>query len=110
MRVLVGYENKRTFVNSTNTKKAVAYQFWYPGRNTVIKEYKHIKDNYPWNDENEGELVYSKPAKSKCSPKIYNLQTPLKNPKSNNNDSNTVSIMSSDTSSKIEKNKRGVHN
>ena len=93
----MGYEYERIFATITTPKKEVDYQFWYPGRNKVIKEYKHIKDNYSWNDEYEGELVYSEPAKSICFLKIYNLQTPLKNPKSNDNDSDTVSIMSTDT-------------
>ena len=49
----------------------------------MIKEYKNIKDNYSWNEENEGELEVSKP-----SAKIYDLRTPLK--KSRKDD--TVSI------------------
>ena len=40
-------------INSTiiTTKEEVDYQFWYPKRNKVIKEYKNIKDYYSWNDE-----------------------------------------------------------
>ena len=66
-RVLVGYENEKTFATFTTTK------FRYFERNKFIKEYKHIKDNYSWNDENKGELVYSEPAESKHSSKIYDL-------------------------------------
>ena len=90
----MGYESEKTFAAITTTKKAVDYQFWYPGRHKVIKEYKHIKDNYSWNDEYEGELVYSEPAKSKCSPKIYDLRTPLKKSKKDDNISNTVNFVS----------------
>ena len=57
------------------SKEEVDYQFWYPGRNKVIKEYKHIKDNYSWDDEFDFE---SENAKSTNSPKIYDLRTPLK--------------------------------
>ena len=56
IKVLVGYENEKTFATITTTKEEVDYQFWYPGRtNKMIKEYKDIKDNYSWNDENKGE-------------------------------------------------------
>ena len=57
---------------------------WHPERNKAIKEYKYIKDNYSWNDESEGELVYSEPATYKPPPKIYDLRTALN--KSNKND------------------------
>ena len=102
----MGYDNEKTFATITTTKKEVDYQFWYPRRNKVIKEYKHIKDNYSWNDEYEGELVYSEQAKSKCSPKIYDLRTPLNNQIKNNDFSNSVYI-GIQTSSKLDKNKRG---
>ena len=38
IRILVGYENEKIFAIITTTKKEVNYQFWYPGRNKVIKE------------------------------------------------------------------------
>ena len=64
----------------------VDYQFWYPGRNKVIKDYQYIKDNYSWNDEREGELVYSEPNTNKTSPKIFDLRTPLKESNKNKYD------------------------
>ena len=42
IKILVGYENEKTFATITTTKKEVDYQGWYPRRNKVIKEYKHI--------------------------------------------------------------------
>ena len=56
-------------------KEDVDYQFWYPKRNRVINEYKHIKDNYSWSDEVVKESEYAKGA---TSPKIYDLRTPQK--------------------------------
>ena len=41
----------------------------------MIKDYKHIKDNYSWDDEFDLE---NENAKSKILPRIYNLRTPLK--------------------------------
>ena len=57
------------------TKEEVDYQFQYPGRNKVIKEYKYIKDSYSWGDEFESE---SEITKYTNSPKIYDLRTPQK--------------------------------
>ena len=76
IRMLVGYdmEGKRNATIIT-TKEEVDYQFWYPKRNKVIKEYKHIKDNYSWNDEFETE---SESAKGTNSPRVYDLRTPQK--------------------------------
>ena len=51
MRVLVGYEKSKTFATVTTSKEDVDHQFWHAGRNKVIKEYKNIKDNYSWSDE-----------------------------------------------------------
>ena len=55
----MGYENEKAFATITTSKEEVDYQFWYPGRNRVIKEYKNIKDNDSWKNEDDGELVYS---------------------------------------------------
>ena len=96
MRFLVGYDKGKTFATITTSKEEVDYQFWYPGRNKVIKEYKNIKDNYSWSGEDDSELVYTEPVKSIHSPKIYNLQTPLKKSKRKDN---TEVILSSDLSS-----------
>ena len=89
MRFLVGYQikNKKAFATITTSREEVDYQFWYPGRNRVIKEYKNVNDIYSWNDEDGGELVYTEPAKIKCSPRISDLRTPFK--KSKENDDNT---------------------
>ena len=51
----------------------------------MIEEDKNIKYYYCWDDEEEGELVYSvttshKPDTNK-SPTVYNLRTPLKKSK-----------------------------
>ena len=94
MRFLVGYENGKTFATITTTKEDVDDQFWYPRRNKVIKEYKNIKDFYSWNDEDDSELVHTEPVKNTCSPKIYDLRTPLK--KSSGKD-NTAILLSSDS-------------
>ena len=50
--MLVGYgESDNLNATIITTKEEVDYPFWYPGRNKVIKEYKHIKDNNSWVDE-----------------------------------------------------------
>ena len=72
----VGYDDKGKMSAVIITpKEDVDYQFWYPKRNRVINEYKHIKDNYSWSDEVEKESEYAKGA---TSPKIYDLRTPQK--------------------------------
>ena len=90
------------FVTITTTKKEVDYQFRYFERNKFIKEYKHIKENHSWNDEYEAELVCSEPAKGKCSPKNYDLRTPLKKSRKDDMESIMISDMFSDSASKIE--------
>ena len=77
MRFLLGYENGKTFATITTTKEEVDYQFWYAGRKKVNKEYKYIKDFYSWSDEDDSKLGCTD-AINTCSPKIYDLQTPLK--------------------------------
>ena len=77
IRMLVGYgDNEELNATIITTKEEVDYQFQYPGRNKVIKEYKYIKDNYSWDDEFESD---SEKTKSTNSPKIYDLRTPQKN-------------------------------
>ena len=61
------------FATTSTTKEEVDYQFWYPGRNKVIKDYKYIKDHYSWLNEGENE-----PDFSGQSPKINDLRTPQK--------------------------------
>ena len=52
IRMRVGYgENGEITATIITTIEEVDCQFWYPGRNKVIKEYKHIKDDYSCNDE-----------------------------------------------------------
>ena len=78
IRMFVGH-NIDGKLNATiiTTKKEVDYQFWYPKRNKVINEYKHIRDYYSWDDdfETDGES-----AKGTYSPKVYDLRTPQKKP------------------------------
>ena len=76
IRMLVGYDMDGK-LNATiiTTKKEVDYQFWYPKRNKVIKEYKYIKDHYSWNEDFETD---SESAKGTNSPKVYDLRTPQK--------------------------------
>ena len=48
MRFLVGYDKDKTFATITTSKAEVDYQFWCPGRNKVIREYKNIEDTCSW--------------------------------------------------------------
>ena len=84
IRMLVGYDKEGT-INATiiTTKEEVDYQFWYPKRNKVIKEYKNIKDYYSWSDEFENE---SESAKRTNSPRVYDLRTPKKKVQNNRYD------------------------
>ena len=103
MRFLVGYENEKTFATITTTKEDVDYQFWYPTRNKVIKEYRNVKDFYSWNDEGGSELVYTEPVKNTCSPKIYDLRTPLKKTIGKDNTSVLLSYDSSEFGRKVKR-------
>ena len=81
--MLVGYgEDGKMNATINTTKEEVNYQFWYPGRNKVIKEYKYIKDKYSWENEFDFEREI---AKSTNSPKIYDLRTPQKKSRKNGN-------------------------
>jgi len=76
IRMLVGYgDNHEMNATIITTKEEVDYQFQYPGRNKVIKEYKYIEASYSWDNEFESE---SEITKSTNSPKIYDLRTPQK--------------------------------
>ena len=70
----------------------------------MITEYKYITDNYCWLDESEGESMHSESAKSKQSPKIYGLRTPLKASRK----SNIISDMSLDMGSNFDNAKDGM--
>ena len=74
--MLEGYgESDKLNTTISTRKEEVDYQFWYPERNKVIKEYKHVQNNYSWDDDLDFE---SEIAKSTNSPKIYDLRTPQK--------------------------------
>ena len=76
IRMCVGYDDKGKMSATIITpKEDVDHQFWYPKKNRVINEYKHIKDYYSWSDEVEKESEYATGA---TSPKIYDLRTPQK--------------------------------
>ena len=77
MRFLVG-ENGKINATITTSKEEIDYQFQYPGKNKVIKEYKNIKDFYSWLDEEDSEKVDAEPTKSHIPPKVYDLRTPVK--------------------------------
>ena len=94
--MLVGYgESEKLNATIITTKEEVDYQFWYPGRNKVIKDYKHIKGNYSWDDEVDLE---SENAKSTNSPRIYDLRTPLKKSRNTETFSDVTSDMLFDLS------------
>ena len=78
MRVLFGYDNGKPCATITSSKEKIDNQFWHPRRNKVIKDYKNIKDNYSWLNEDDSELVNEESTKDMPSPKIYDLRTPLK--------------------------------
>ena len=70
-----------TFENNklgTTCKEDVDYQFWNRERNKVIDEYKNMKDNYSWDNEVEGEVVYSDitshQLETNKSPTVYDLR------------------------------------
>ena len=51
MRFLVGEENGIITAYITTSKEELDYQFQYPGKNKVIKEYAQIRDSYSWESE-----------------------------------------------------------
>jgi len=78
IRMLVGHDvDGKLNATIITTKKEVDYQFWYPKRNKVINEYKHIRDYYSWDDDFE---MDGESAKGTYSPKVYDLRTPQKKP------------------------------
>ena len=46
------------------TKEEEDYQFYYPGRNKVLKKYKNITDFYSWDSKKEGAFVYRSMSKN----------------------------------------------
>ena len=63
MRFLIGNDNGKMNATITTSKEEIDYQFQYPGKNRVIKEYKNIKDIYSWVDEEDSEEVDIEPIK-----------------------------------------------
>ena len=106
MRVLIGYDNGKPCATITSSKEEIDNQFWHPRRNKVIRDYKNIKDNYSWLNEDNSELVNEEPTKDMPSPKIYDLRTPLKKSKSTDN---TEIVLSSDSSTECNKKAKGFH-
>ena len=104
MRFLVGNDNGKMNATITTTKEEIDYQFKYPGKNRVIKEYKNIKDFYSWLDEEDSEEVDIEPTKSHISPKIYDLRIPLK--KSKGKDKTEI-ILLTDSSPDLSKKTEG---
>ena len=51
MRLLFGYDNGKPCATITSSKEEIDNQLWHPRSNKVIKDYKNIKDNYSWLDE-----------------------------------------------------------
>ena len=76
MRFLVGEENGKINACITTSKEHLDYQFQYPGKNKVIKEYANIWDFYSWEDKENTVDVMTR--KSDISPTIYDLRTPMK--------------------------------
>ena len=104
MRVLYGYDNGKPCATITSSKEEIDSQFWHPRRNKVIKDYKNIKDNYSWFSEDDSEFVNEEPTKNSPSPKIYDLRTPLKSSKRMDT---TEIVLSSESSTKINKKAKG---
>ena len=103
MRFLVGEENGIINACITTSKEELDYQFQYPGKNKVVKEYAHIRDFYSWEDEEI--TVDTMTRKSDISPTIYDLRTPIKR-KSEKTDNKEV-VLLSDESTDIQSNKKG---
>ena len=103
MKFLVGEENGIINACITTSKEELDYQFQYPGKNKVVKEYANIRDSYSWEDEEN--TVDTMTRKSDISPTIYDLRTPIKR-KSEKTDNKEV-VLLSDESTDIQSNKKG---
>ena len=73
MRFLIGEENGKINACITTSKEELDYQFQYPGKNKVIKEYAKIRDFYSWEDEEN--TVDTMTSKNNISPTVYDLAT-----------------------------------
>ena len=76
MRFLIGEENGMLNACITTSKEELDYQFQYPGKNKVVKEYENIRDFYSWGDEENTVDIMTR--KSNVSPTIYDLRNPMK--------------------------------
>ena len=103
-RFLIGEENGKINACITTSKEELDYQFQYPGKNKVVKEYANIWDFYSWEDEEN--TVDTMTRKSDISPTIYDLRTPMKR-KSEKTDNKEV-VLLSDESTDIQSNKKGT--
>ena len=103
MRFLIGEENGIINACITTSKEELDYQFQYPGKNKVVKEYANIRDFYSWGDEEN--TVDTMTRKSDVSPTIYDLRTPMKR-KSEKTDNKEI-VLLSDESTDIQSNKKG---
>ena len=103
MRFLIGEENGIINACITTSKEELDYQFQYPGKNKVVKEYAQIRDSYSWEDEEI--TVDTMTCISDISPSIYDLRTPIKR-KSETTDNKEV-VLLSDESTNIQSNKKG---
>ena len=104
MRFLIGEENGKINACITTSKEELDYQFQYPGKNKVVKEYANIQDFYSWGDEENTVDIMTR--KSNVSPTIYDLRTPMKR-KSEKTDNKEV-VLLSDESTDIQSNKKGT--
>ena len=76
MRFLIGEENGKINACITTSKEERDYQFQYPGKNKVVKEYANIRDFYSWGAEENTVDIMTR--KSNVSPTIYDLYFSLK--------------------------------
>ena len=99
MRFLIREENGKINACIFTSKEELDYQFQYPGKNKVVKEYVNIRDFYSWEDEEN--TVDTMTRKSDISPTIYDLRTPIKR-KSEKTNNKEVALLSD-----IQSNKKG---
>ena len=104
MRFLIGEENGKINACITTSKEELDYQFQYPGKNKVIKEYANIRDFYSWEDKEN--TIDTMTSKSDISPTVYDLHTPMKKRKSEKTDNKEI-VLLTDQSTDIQSNEKG---
>ena len=104
MRFLIGEENGKINACITTSKEELDYQFKYPGKNKVIKEYANIRDFYSWEDEEN--IVDTMTSKSDTSPTVYDLRTPMKRKSEKTDNKEIVLLSDQSTDSYPEQQKR----